>query len=316
MKIDPGHLEILFAVVSSGGVTEGAAVLGKSQPSVSRTLSMLETRVGARLFEKGRRPLRPTELCLTLAAEGRSVFEATERASQAIVKYTGGKSGAARVAGSPIFMDGVISSMIAGFQAAFPDVRIDQSYGYAPGLMEQLTSGTIDLAICPMASDDVPPDYIFETILPGRNVIACAPSHPLARKSSLKLDDIAAYPWIAPPADSPLYADLRKVLSGIGITDFKVSFTGGSLVSVMTILKGSDSLTVLPYSVVFLQRHLRSLVALPIRIEHPSRQLGLLRRIDRPERPAVARFRKYIKQQFLSLSHSIGEQERNTIWRK
>lgn len=316
MKIDPSHLEILHAVVSCGGVTEGAAALGKSQPSVSRTLSMLEARVASRLFEKGRRPLRPTELCLTLAAEGRGILDAAERASQAIVKYTGGKSGTARVAGSPIFMDGVISNMIAGFQIAFPDVRIDQSYGYAPGLMEQLSAGNIDLAICPMDGDNVPPGYSFETILPGRNVIACAPSHPLARKSSFKMDDIAAYPWIAPPADSPLYEDLRKVLAGIGINDFKISFSGGSLVSVMNILKGSDSLTVLPYSVVFLQRHLNSLVALPIRIEHPDRQLGLLRRIDRSERPAVERFRKYIKQQFFSLSRSIGEQERNTLWRK
>jgi DNA-binding transcriptional LysR family regulator len=316
MKLEPGHLEILSAVVTAGGLTEGAAALGKSQPSVSRTLSILEARVGSRLFEKGRRPLRPTELCLVLAAEGRDILDASERASQAIIKYTGGKSGTARVAGSPIFMDGVISNMIAGFQIAFPDVRIDQSYGYAAGLMEQLSAGNIDLAICPMKVDQVPPEYSFETILPGRNVVACAPNHPLARKSSLKLDDIAAYPWIAPPADSPLYEDLRKVLAGIGITDFKVSFSGGSLVSVMNVLKGSDSLTVLPYSVVFLQKHQRSLIALPIRIEHPERQLGLLRRIDRPERPAVVRFRKYIKQQFASLSHSIGEQERNTLWRK
>lgn len=315
MKIDPSHLEILSAVVTAGGLTEGAAALGKSQPSVSRTISLLEARVGSRLFEKGRRPLRPTELCLALAAEGRDILDATERASQTIIKHTGGKSGTARVAGSPIFMDGVISNMIAGFQLAYPDVRIDQSYGYAAGLMEQLSAGNIDLAICPMKDNHVPPEYDFEAILPGRNVIACAPNHPLARKTSLKLEDIVAYPWIAPPPDSPLYEDLQKVLKGIGITDFKVSFSGGSLVSVMNVLKGSDSLTVLPYSVVFLQKHLKSLVALPIRIEHPERQLGLLRRIDRPERPAVLRFRKYIKQQFASLSHSIGEHERNTLWR-
>lgn len=316
MKINPSHLEILSAVVTAGGLTEGAAILGKSQPSISRTISMLESRIGSRLFEKGRRPLRPTELCLTLAAEGRDIIDATERASQAVTNYRGGKAGIARVAGTPIFMDGVISNMIAGFQIAFSDVRIDQTYGYTTGLMEQLTAGNIDLAICPMKYGAMHPDFSFETILPGRNVVACAPNHPLARKTSLRLKDIAPFPWIAPPADSPLYEDLQKVLKGIGISDFKVSFSGGSLVSVMNILKGSESLTVLPYSVVFLQKHLKSLVALPIRIEHPERQLGLLRRIDRPERPAVTRFRKHIKQQFASLSDSIREQERNMLWRK
>ncbi len=124
-------------------------------------------------------------------------------------------------------MDGVISNMIAGFQVAYPDVRIDQSFGYATGLMDQLAFGNIDLAICPMKDG-----------------------------------------------------------------------------------------TVLPYSVVFLQKHLKSLVALPIRIEHPERQPGLLRRIDRPERPDALRFRNDIKQQFAPLSHTIGARKRNTPWRK
>jgi DNA-binding transcriptional LysR family regulator len=315
MKLDPGHLEILAAVVTAGGLTEGAAAIGKSQPSVSRTISMLEARVATNLFEKGRRPLRPTDLCLTLAAEGRIISESAERASHAIDTYTGGRSGAARVSGTPVFMDGVISNMIAEFQTAFPAVRIDQSYGYPAELMEQLTAGSIDLGICPMNPNQVPGEFVFETILPGRNVIACAPNHPLARKSSLKLADIAAYPWIAPQAGSPLYEDLRNVLKEIGMNNFKVSFSGGSLISIMNVLTGSDALTVLPYSVVFMQKHFRNLVALPIRIKHPDRELGLLRRKDRSERPAVLRFRTHLKQQFVSLSHTIGKQERNSLWR-
>lgn len=315
MKIDPRHLRILAAIVDSGGLTDGAASLGKSQPSVSRTLSDLESRLGARLFEKGKRPLRPTELCLALAAEGRAIAEATAQAEQAVASYTGGKSGTARVAGTPIFMDGVISSMIAGFQAAYPNVRIDQSYGYPVELFDQLASGAVDLAICPLKPDQIPDHHRFQAILPGRNVIACAPGHPLARRSSLKLADIAPFPWIAPPAGSPLYEDLRNVLAGIGISDFKVSFSGGSLASIMNVLAGSNAMTVLPHSVVFMQKHLKTLQALPIRIEHPERQLGLLTRNDRPERPAVRRFRQHLEKQFASLSMSILEHERNALWR-
>ncbi|MEM6422898.1 MAG: LysR family transcriptional regulator, partial [Pseudomonadota bacterium] len=45
MRIDPSHLEMLYAIVERGGLTEGAELLGKSQPSVSRSLSMLEERL-------------------------------------------------------------------------------------------------------------------------------------------------------------------------------------------------------------------------------------------------------------------------------
>jgi len=47
MKIDERHLIQLAAVVKTGGVTEGAALLGLAQPAVSRTLSMLEKRPAA-----------------------------------------------------------------------------------------------------------------------------------------------------------------------------------------------------------------------------------------------------------------------------
>lgn len=70
MKLDPRHLEILAAIVEAGGLTEGAALLGKSQPSVSRSVALLEDRVGEPLFLPTRRPLQPTELGLALAQEG------------------------------------------------------------------------------------------------------------------------------------------------------------------------------------------------------------------------------------------------------
>ena len=67
MKIDERHLVQLAAVVKAGGVTEGAALLGLSQPAISRTIAMLERRLGEPLFVKGRRPLQPTPLGRALA---------------------------------------------------------------------------------------------------------------------------------------------------------------------------------------------------------------------------------------------------------
>ena len=106
MKIDPRHLEILAAIVDGGGLTEGASALGKSQPSVSRSLTMLEQRLGVKLFEPNRRPLQPTEFCLSLAAEGRRILEAGQTAGQLANRFRSGQTGAVRIAGTPVFMDG------------------------------------------------------------------------------------------------------------------------------------------------------------------------------------------------------------------
>ncbi len=316
MRIDPNHLHMLAAIIDSGGLSEGAAQLNKSQPSVSRSVAMLEKRLGSRLFEKGKRPLRPTELCQTLAEQGRIVAAASTAAQTAVELYSGGKAGTARIAGTPVFMDGVISNMMASFQNAFPEVAIHQTYGYLAELSEQLSVGNIDLAICPVSPNEVPAGLKFTPILRGRNVIACAPSHPLARQSAVKLENIAAYPWITPPAGSPLYTDLKGALDSIGITDFRVSFTGGSLASIFSVMAGSDALTVLPYSVVFMQRAAKTITALPVRLEHPDRELGLLCHKDRSMRPAVRRFQQFLEAEFKGLADRINERGREDVWRR
>ncbi|AXI46733.1 LysR family transcriptional regulator [Sulfitobacter sp. SK012] len=315
MLIDPRHLQILTAIVDAGGLTEGAARLGKSQPSLSRSLALLEARIGAPLFEKGKRPLQPTALGRALAVEGRVIASASEAAGRTALSHSKGQAGILRVAGSPVFMDGVISQTIASFQAEFPDLRVDQSYGYLDALLNELSLDQIDIAICPVTTDQVPEGFSFRKLLPGRNVIACSSAHPLARKKSLILDDIAPYPWIAPPADSPLHADLRRVLDEIGISDIKVSFSGGSLTSILNVLEGSQAITILPHSVVFMQRHTKKLHPLSIRIKHPARDLGLLTRNGQQATPAVRRLEKHLIAQFSGLSHSIAQHERNALWR-
>lgn len=44
MKIDPRQLMQLSAIVETGGLTEAAALLGTSQPALSRMLTALEAR--------------------------------------------------------------------------------------------------------------------------------------------------------------------------------------------------------------------------------------------------------------------------------
>lgn len=314
MKIDPRHLEILAAIVDCGGLSEGAASIGKSQPSVSRSLGILEERLGTKLFAAGKRPLQPTELCLALAQHGRAVRTANQAAGETVAQFKTGRSGAVRVAGTPIFMDGVVSPMLAGFQAKFPAIRIDTSYGYVDDILAQLEQGAQDLGIVPITEARLPPGMMVQRILPGRNVIACRVGHPLTRGTSLRVADIAKFPWVAPPPTSPLYQDLRDALQRIGMSDFKVSFSGGTLSSVANVIQESDALTVLPYSVVFNMRRRRQLEALSIRIGDPDRHLYLIGPRKGQSPPPVERLFKYVKREFDVFSDLVVRKERELLW--
>jgi DNA-binding transcriptional LysR family regulator len=314
MKIDERHLIQLAAVVKTGGVTEGAALLGLAQPAVSRTLSMLEKRLGEPLFIKGRRPLQPTPFGRALAEHGQIMLSASRKASDTVESFRVGKSGVVRVGGTPFFMDALISGMIAEFQTLNADVRIDQSYGYFSDLRAALKADQIDLAICPIDILEEGSGLKFQEILPGRNVIACRVTHPLLMKRRPQPAHLLDFPWIAPPPGSPLLADLRSMLLSFGATEIKVRYSGGSLLSVINYLKAADALTIMPHSVVFALRNDRSITALPITIPHPERALAILTRVDAPKTPATEHFSRHISGSFDKLKHLIKRHEQSVVW--
>lgn len=314
MKIDERHLVQLAAVVKTGGVTEGAALLGLSQPAVSRTLSMLEARIGEPLFIKGRRPLQPTPLGRALADHGQTMLSASRKASDVIESFRVGKSGIVRVGGTPFFMDALIAGMIAEFQDQYPDVRVDQTYGYFLDLRAALHADQIDLAICPIDILDEGSGLEFQQILPGRNVVACRVTHPLLMKRRPQPAHLLDFPWVAPPPGSPLLADLRSMLLSFGATEVKIRYSGGSLMSVVHYMKAADALTIMPHSVVFALRNDKSITALPVPIPHPERSLGLLKRSDAPRTPAVDHFSRHISTGFDNLKHLIKRHEQSVVW--
>ncbi|EAB6718320.1 LysR family transcriptional regulator, partial [Salmonella enterica subsp. enterica] len=93
MKLDERHLVQLAAVVQAGGVTEGAALIGMTQPALSRTLAVLEQRIGEALFVRGKRPLQPTPLGKALAEHGQAMLSASRKAAALVDGFHKGSSG-------------------------------------------------------------------------------------------------------------------------------------------------------------------------------------------------------------------------------
>jgi DNA-binding transcriptional LysR family regulator len=314
MRLNERHLMQLAAVIDTGGVSQGAALLGLTQPAVSRSLSMLEARVGEPLFVKGRRPQQATLLGNLLAAHGRAILTASRKASDTATGFVRGTRGIVRVGGVPFFMDAMISRMVAAFQNTEPDITIQQSYGNLPELTAALDGDQIDLAIVPMALVDAPPGFAFTEILPGRNIVACSVTHPLLRKRRLQTSDLTDYPWVAPLPGSPLLSDLHAILLTIGISELNIRYAGGSLMSVMNYMADTTALAVLPHSVVFATRKENRITLLPLDIPQPNRSLGILRRASVLPAPAVTRFADHVIGAFADIKHLIKRHENAVVW--
>ena len=187
-------------------------------------------------------------------------------------------------------------------------------YGYLSDLRASIESDQIDLGVCPIDILDERSGLEFQEILPGRNIVACSASHPLLMKRRPKIAELLDFPWIAPPPGSQLYADLHSLLLSLGATEIKIRYSGGSLASVISYMTRTEALTVLPHSVVFAYRKDRVISALPFKIPHPDRALGLLRAKGAPNAPAVDQFAAHVRKSFENLRHLIKRHEQAVVW--
>lgn len=314
MKIVEAHLVQLAAVIETGGVTEAAAMLGMTQSAVSRTLSILEKRIGEPLFVSGRRPMQPTPLGEQLGQQGKAILASSRKAMEIIRSFKSGSSGRVRIGGVPFFMDAVVSPMIASFQRGEPGIMVYQSYGNYPDLVAELDSGQIDLAVTPTGSVDLRADLHFEPILTARNVLTCGAGHPLVRKRTLATEDIVNYPWIAPLPGSPLVLDLHNILLTLGLAEVSLRYAGGSLLSVVNYLAGTDALAILPHPVVHAFRGENKISVIPLDIPQPERVLGVMTRKKPYSNPAGRKFLGHMRREFAELRRAVEKHEKMIQW--
>jgi DNA-binding transcriptional LysR family regulator len=191
------HVEVFFAVMTSGTVTEAARRLGVSQPSVTTTIQQAEARLGIRLFQREGGRLVPT-------AEARVLFEEAERAHDALDAFRTlarrlkeGQGGHLRIAAVPSISLELLPEAIARFQQAHKGYNYSVSTLNTEEILQQLDSrtGTFQLGF---SFGDLE-DSGFATRQVGETeLLAVLPAAwKLGSRSELSLVELADRPYIS-----------------------------------------------------------------------------------------------------------------------
>ena len=246
MKLDPRHLVQLATILDSGTLRVAAKRLGTTQPALSRTIAMMEERIGTPLFERSRRPLTPTDTGIELAAFGRSIRSAVERADNLSREITDGQYGTIRVGAPPFMCDQLISRIVGEFARTRPQVRVVLHGDYFPALVTALHNHRLDIVIGPFELLERPGGLAVERVLKSRNVIVCRPGHKMTRQKKVTIADFESATWIGHSRESMLSADLRSTLADLGVDRFNIVFESDLAGAVLTLVHDDDYLTVLP----------------------------------------------------------------------
>ncbi len=118
-------MEVFVRVVQSGSFSEAARALNLTPSAVSKQVSRLEDRLGARLINRTTRRLGLTE-------EGQAFFERAQRiladvseAEQAVTQLHGAPRGTLKLNAPVVFGRMHIAPLLPDFIAQYPEMRVD-----------------------------------------------------------------------------------------------------------------------------------------------------------------------------------------------
>ena len=145
--LDWNLLRALGAVLAQGSLTQAALRLGTSQPTLSRQIAALEAAVGAPLFERGGRRLRPTAQALALAEPAARMLAAAQAialAADSASSASGQLAGTVRLTASEVVASQVLPALLAQLARLHPEIQIE----LVPGdTLSNLLNREADIAV-------------------------------------------------------------------------------------------------------------------------------------------------------------------------
>lgn len=188
------QLRHLVSVVDAGSFSRAAKDVAISQPALTRSIKLLEQRLGLRLFERTTRRVIPTVAGLRLYKRAKLIL-AESNAAIADLQDPTWRKRQLRIGIAPLFASTIIPNAIQRFYEDAPDVEVSVESGLFETLTSRLAEADLDLVVSNLPYGKLEDDLTSEAMFDIDVVYLVGAEHELARKRGIALSQLLAYPW-------------------------------------------------------------------------------------------------------------------------
>lgn len=279
-------LEWLLAVADHEHVTDTAAILGVSQPTLSRALARVERELDARLFERAADGVHLTPIGRTVAQGAREIVTRHEQLLVDVRGELDPDSGVARLAFLDSMSTSLVPQLLREFHAEAPRVRVLLSQEPSHELEADLAHGAVDLAITSARTAG----RGWHLLQEERLVVAVPPTHRLAGRARLRLADLAGEELVTTPLGFGFRTLVDGLLRDAGVS-LDISFESQDLATIEGLVAAGLGVAIIPEAMVGPSGTLGIQI---LGSPGARRAIGLTWRTDRRLPPAAERLRATI----------------------
>lgn len=192
--MDIRQLKYFIAVAEELNFTRAAERVGIAQPPLSQQIIGLEHELRAELFHRSKRKVELTEAGHILLPHAQRILNATKEAAEAVQSAMAGKRGSVRLGAIYSSMFVFLPALLRRFHADYPSVTVQVEEMTITQQLAALNEGTIDIGLI---RGDADIDCISSRALVEEEFILAIPTgHPLAKHNSIRLTQLADYPFL------------------------------------------------------------------------------------------------------------------------
>jgi len=279
-------LEWLVALADHQHVTDTAAALGVSQPTLSRALARVEDQLGTRLFERVSQGLVISPNGELVVAGARDVLGRYQRLVLELGARLDPERGVVRLAFLDSMATSLVPRLLRDFHEQAPRVGVVLTQEPAHHIQRDLDQGVVELAITSIRPDG---DYGWLPLQQERLVLIVPPSHRLRHRRRVDLSELVGDELVTTPVGFGYREHIDRLLADAG-TAMPVSFESADLATIEGLVAAGLGVAITPEQFAGLS----GTIGLNISSPHARRTIGLTWRTDRPLNPAAVRFRDFV----------------------
>jgi LysR family hydrogen peroxide-inducible transcriptional activator len=273
------QLQYVLAVAETGSFHGAAARCHVSQPGLSTQVKALEEALGVTVFERAPRAVRVT-------AEGERVLERARRLlDEAVALAEDARqcrdpfARALSVGVIPTVAPYVLTRVTPALRAAHPALRVRWVEDKTSALVRDIAAGVLDGAL--LALEAELPGMATAEVTRDPFVLACAPSHPLARRrAKVTLDDVRGLDLLLLDEGHCLRDQVLSLCHARRAEE--LPFRATSLATLVQMVAAGDAATLLPRVAVEVENRASQLVLRPVEGGTLGRTLGFAWRRGAP----------------------------------
>jgi len=231
------QIEAFRSVMLAGTVVGAARLLSVTQPGVSRSIALLELRLGYSLFERRGRKLVPTPEAESLYREIEPLYGSLDRIWQIAQDIRFQRAGALRIGTLPGLSQSLVPRGIARFLASRPKVTVFVQSLPSRQIAEMVSTRQFDVGIVELPLSK--PAITIEPLGAVPSVAVIPKAHRLASSRVVSLKDLNGERMVLLSQHSFVRYQIDDAFSSLGVAADVVIETPSSTIACAMVAAGA-----------------------------------------------------------------------------